>query len=262
MPRTGHAFSRTGLQTEYDYFVEVARGNIPGQSTVIIRGHNPDLDIADGFQDVAHDGDLTYLTGAETMNIVSDDANDDAGDTGLRTLLINGVDGGGNFVSEIITLNGTSDVETVKTYLRVNAMIGLTVGSSGWNEGEVTATSTVTASIQAHMGATESLSQNSNYTVPLGQSFLLLKVELNAAKISGGGNPELEFKGYARPGGDGAAWLQLFDKRLDTAVTDELDVDVSFPFAAPQRTDIRMRADTDINNTECRTRMYGLLIDN
>lgn len=259
---TGESYATIGEQAKYDYFLEVARGNIPGQSTVIIRGHNPDLDIADGFQDVAHDGDLTYLTAAETMNIVSDDANDDAGDTGLRTLIINGVDGGGNFVSETITMNGTSDVETVKTYLRVNAMIGMTVGSSGWNEGEVTATGTVTATIQAHMGVTESLSQNSNYTVPLGKTFFLLKIELNAAKISGGGTPELEFKGYARIGGDGAAWLQLFDKKMDTAVTDEIDVTPSFPFGAVERTDIRMRSNTDVNNTECRTRMYGILIDN
>lgn len=260
--RTGHAFARTGLQTEYDYFLEVSRGNIPGQSTIIIRGHNPDLDIADGFQDVAHDGDLTYLTGAETMNIVSTDADDDAGDTGLRTLLIHGVDGGGNYVQEIITMNGQTDVETVNTYLRVNAMIGLTVGSSGWNEGDITATSTVTASVQANMGITESLSQNSNYTVPLRKTFHLLKIELNAAKISGGGTPELEFKGYARIGGDGSAWLQLFDKKMDTGVTDEIDVTPSFPFGAVERTDIRMRSNTDVNNTECRTRMYGIIIDN
>ncbi len=47
-----------------------------------------------------------------------------------------------------------------------------------------------------------------------------------------------------------------------TAMTDELDV--MLPFPAGQlvaRSDFRFRTDTDQNNTEVRTRLYGLLID-
>ena len=157
--------------------------------------------------------------------------------------------------------NGTTDVTTANSYLRVNFLTGLTAGSVGWNIGSITATATSAATIQTGMSATETLSQSSHYTVPLGKTFFLYQVEFNAAKLSGGQLPVVEFKGYARPGGDGAAWLQLFDKKLDTAVTDELDVFVPIPTRIPARTDVRLTADTDQNSTEVRTRMYGIVVD-
>jgi hypothetical protein len=95
----------------------------------------------------------------------------------------------------------------------------------------------------------------------LAKTAYLLKVELNCAKISGGGTPEVEFKGLARIGGSGSAWLQLFDKKLDTSVVDELDLVLPIPTAIAARTDIRFRSDTDTNSTEVRTRMSLLLVD-
>jgi hypothetical protein len=245
-----------------DFFFEVAKGNVPGHTHVLIRGHNPSQTAASGFVDIAEMGDLTYLSSAETMEVASDDANDTSAGTGLRTLLLSGVDGTGAAISETITLNGVTNVTSSLSYLRVNSMIGLTAGGTGWNEGMVTATATTAGTIQDEMDTTESISQGSHYTVPLGKTFYLTQVELNSAKISGGSAPEIEFKGYARPGGAGAAWLQLFDKKLDTGVSDELDVVISHhPGVLIARTDVRMRADTDTNGTECRTRMYGVLVD-
>jgi hypothetical protein len=247
-----------------DFYFNVGAGRIPKHSHVLIRGHIPTFDAADGFVDVAEQGDLTYLSAAETMNIAST-SGDDASPSGagLRTLLIQGVDNTGAAIQEIVTLNGTNNVETTKEYLRVNFMTGLTAGSTGWNAGNVTATASSAGTVQSEMDATESITQGSHYTVPLNYTLMIYQAELNAAKISGGAAPELEFKAYARPGGDGAAWLQLFDKKLDTSVQDELDVFVKVPNAAlVERSDIRMRADTDQNGTECRVRLYGILVDN
>ena len=157
-------------------------------------------------------------------------------------------------------MNGTTGVTTDNLYYRVNSMTGLTVGSTGWNVGSVTATGNTTGGIQSEMDATESISQSSHYTVAAGHKFYLLQVELNAGKDGGGTSPEIEFKGYFRIGGDGAAWIQGFDKKLDTARTDELDVILPLPTALAARTDIRLRGDTDKDNTEVRTRMYGILV--
>lgn len=254
--------ARVNLRNAYDFYLEVARGNIPGYSTVLIRGHNPTQTSASGFVDIAEFGDLTYLTTAETMDITSDSTSDTSDGVGLRTLRIDGVDNTGAAVQEIIIMNGTDDVVTANSYLRVNTLVGLTAGSSGWNVGIVTATASTAATIQAEMGPTESLSQASHYTVPLGKTFLLKQVEFNAAKASGGGSPEIEFKGYIRIGGAGAAWIQAFDKKMDTGVDDEIDIILPFPTALVARTDIRLRADTDTNSTEVRTRMYGVLVEN
>ena len=246
-----------------DFWLEVAKGKVDGHSLTIVRGHNPSQTSASGDVDISEFGDLTYLSAAETMSIVSTSTDDDGAPVGIgaRTLLIQGVSGTGVAISETITLNGTTPVVTALSYLRVNAMIVLAVGTSGWNVGDITATASVAATIQDKMGAVESLSQSSHFTVPLAVTAYLLQVELNTAKISGGGNPEVEFKGLARVGGAGNAWLQLFDKKMDTAVTDELDVRLPAPTAIAARSDIRMRADTDTNNTECRTRMYICLVD-
>ena len=249
-----------------DPLLEISRGNVTGHSIVVIRGHNPSQTSASGFVDIAEAGDLTYLTSAETMEIVSTSTDDD-GDpvgTGLRTLLIEGVDNTGAAISETVTLNGTTDVTTVNSYLRVNSMTGLTVGSVGWNVGDVTATATSAATVQSKMGPAEGLSQSSHYTVPLGKTLYTVKLELNAAKLAGGQLPVVEFKEYVRSGGDGFCWMQVFDKKMDSAVRNELDLVLPFPSSFAQsvaRSDIRMRADTDQDSTEVRTRLYGILVD-
>lgn len=241
-----------------EFLLEVAQGNIAGHSLVIIRGHNPDIDTASEEDVWEAGGDLSYLSSAETMEIASTDNDDLNGDTGANTVLISGCDGTGAAISESVEMNGTTDVTTVNSYLRVNSMVVTTAGTSGWNEGNITATATTAGTVQCEMDATEGVSQNSHYCVPLATKGYLYQVEFNAAKISGGGSPEIEFKGYARP--NGGAWLQLFDKKMDTSVTDEIDVVLPFPTQMNALTDIRMRADSDTNNTEVRTRMYILLI--
>lgn len=250
----------TGEATE-PFFLLVAKGQITGHSSTIIRGHNDNLAL-DTQEDLWESGgELTYLTTAETMNIVSTDADDDAGDTGATLVSVQGVDNTGAAITENVIMNGTSNVLTTLSYLRVNAMVVLTAGSSGHNEGVITATASSAATVQCQMNTTESLSQNSHYTVPLGVTGYLLRVELNCAKISGGGSPEVEFRGFARPGGSGRAWLQLFDKTLDTSVTDELDLTIPVPSVMIARTDIRFAAISDTGTAEARTRMYLLLVD-
>jgi len=261
---TTPSITLTGID-RYGFLLEVARGNIPGMSTVVIRGHNDDLDSGTEEDVWETGGDLTYMTSAETMEIASSSTSDD-GDpagVGLQTVLISGVSSTGALQTETITMNGTTDVTTSSSYLRVNSMTGLTAGSTGWNVGTVTATATTAATVQCQMSATEGTTQNSHYTVPLNKTLHVVQIELNAAKITGA-TPLMEFKAYVRPGGAGACWLQLFDKLLDTAVTDELDLVLPFPSSSTQatsRTDLRMRALSDTNNAECRTRMYGILID-
>ena len=244
-----------------DFSLEVAQGNVSGIESILIRGHMPNQSLASGFVDISEFGDLVYLTTAETMNIASDSTSDTSNGDGLRTVLIQGVDNTGAAISETIIMNGTTNVLTSNSYLRVNSMIGSTVGVDGWNVGSITAIASSAATIQDEMDATESLSQSSHYTVPLGKSLYPLQLELNLAKQTGGPAPIVEFKVYVRLGGEGAAWLQLFDKRLDADNSNELDVNIPAPPEIVARSDIRIRANTDQNSTESRSRIFALLID-
>lgn len=262
IPTLAGAIGITATKPPASHMLEIARGNVPGVSGLVLRGHNPTQAAASGFVDVAEQGDLTYLTSAETMEIAStstDDDGDPLGD-GIRTVLISGVDGSGDLATEVVILNGTTDVTTANSYLRVNSMVGVTVGDTGWNVGDITATASVAATIQCEVDATESISQGSHYTVPNGFRLCVLQLEFNVAKATGGTAPIVEFKAYARIGGAGAPWVQFFDKKLDAADNNELDVVLPIPFCGlTAGTDFRVTADTDQNSTESRVRFYGTL---
>ena len=77
-----------------------------------------------------------------TVDVVSDDTNDDVAGTGARTLRIQGLDGSYNLVEETVDMDGTTTVTTTQTFLRVFRMSVETAGSSGNNEGTITVTYT------------------------------------------------------------------------------------------------------------------------
>jgi hypothetical protein len=243
-----------------DFFLEVAKGVVPGHSAVIQRGHATSVSTSTAYSDFCEYGDLTYMSTAETMDIVSTSTSDSSDGTGLQTVLIQGIDNDGAALQETVTMNGTTPVGTSGEYKRINAMVGLSVGSDGWNAGDVKAISATSNTTQSFMGTVECLSQNSHYTVPTGSKGYLYKVELNAAKLSGGGTPVVEFAGTFRTS-TSSAWLQGFDKKLDTGVTDEVDVVLPFPTQMPAGTDIRMRGRCDTASSEARTRMYLMLAE-
>jgi len=198
------------------------------------------------------------------MNIVSDSTSDDSGGTGALTGTIFGVDGNGIAVQENFTMNGTTNVLTTQAFLRVNLMVILTAGSATWNVGAITATSSSAATVQQKIGATDSISKSSHYTVPAAKTAHVMRLEFNCSKNAGGTAPVVEFHAYARPGGSARAFIQFFDKKLDADVDISLDVDLPFPTSDTQliaKSDFFIEADTDQNLTETSTRMYLLLID-
>ena len=245
-----------------DHLLSISEGNVPGSAYFLVRGHNAVLNNEPEADIWEPGGDLVYLTSAETMNIASTHSSDIASTgNGLHTLFICGVDATWTAIEETVIMSGTNNVLTTNSYLRVNSMNGVNVGPSGWNLGNVIATASSAGTIQDEMDATEGISQSSHYTVPLGKTAYLYKTEFNAAKLSGGGTPEIEFKIYCRPGGTGICWQQIFDKKIDTAVTDELDFDSIHPLVVPTQSDLKIRGLSDTDNTEVRTRLSLLIID-
>lgn len=246
-----------------DWFFEVSAGRISGHAGLITPGHSTNLS-SNVEEDVWQEGgDLSYLSSAETMEIVSTSPNDSSAGTGLQTLLVTGLDNSFVEISEVVLMDGVGNVTTTKSYIRVNSLVGLTAGLTGWNEGIITATATTAGTVQEYMDIAHSISQSSHYTVPLGKSLIPLRADLNIAKVQGGGTPTVEFKAYIRLGGVGAAWVQIFDKKIDGATSDELSVVIPIiGVISIEKTDIRIRAVASSNNTEVRTRMSGVLFDN
>jgi len=248
-------------QGALDFGLEVAAGRVVGHELLTVMGRNPSQTSASGFVEISEFGNLTYLDSAETMNIVSSSVNDTSAGTGMQTVICMGVDGTGAAVSELVTMNGTSNVLTTQAFLRVNFLQAVTVGvgSGGWNDGAVTATADSAGTLQCQMRANSSRSTSSHYTVPLGRRLFVKQVEFNISRQSGGQEPVVEFCSLVRLSPT-SPWTLAFDKIIDAAVVSDVPLLLpEYDGRSGPRTDIRFMANTSENSTEVRSQMYGIL---
>lgn len=145
-------------------------------------GYNPDIDTSE--ESVWPDGGvIPHPTVASVLAIVSSSANDTAAGTGARTVYIEGVDGDYNFVSETVTLNGTTNVSTTEEFLYVNSMYVVTAGSNGANAGEITAKVSTTLYDLIAVGYNNSTT--AHYCVPAGYTGYMVAGIITAGQASG-----------------------------------------------------------------------------
>jgi len=139
-----------------------------GRPWVYKFGANGDVDAGTAEDIWDAGGDYPWPTAATTTTIVSADGDDADGDTGARTVRIEGLDSNYLRLSETATLSGTNVVTLSGQYLRVYRASVATAGSSGTNEGavQVKQGSTVIAQISAGLGQT----LMSIFTVPANYS--------------------------------------------------------------------------------------------
>ena len=169
-------YSSATRQGAFEPFeLQVARGQIDGHTQLEIFGYSPNIsNTAQGpmWEGQTQSGGLyTPPSSAAPLVLVSTSASD----TSALSIRIEGC--GANFVAltETIALNGTTNVTTTNSFLRINAMYV----TNGTNVGVITAkiSSTTYAQINAGVGQT----QMSIYTVPAGYTFYLSYVQYDAA---------------------------------------------------------------------------------
>ena len=180
-------------QTQYGknevFGLQVARGQIQGHTAVIVFGYNPDVDTSE--ETVWPDGGtIPHPTVASVLTISSSSASDTSAGTGARTVHIEGLDGGYNVVSETVTLNGQTAVNTTNSYLYVNAFYVVTVGSGGVNAGNINAgTGTVTAGVPAVLYDIIATGYNNrttgHYCVPAGYTAYMIQGLFSSGQASG-----------------------------------------------------------------------------
>jgi len=151
-----------------DWFIEVAAGAVNGHSSVNKFGRCPDnvdtnlqSDIWDGASQAQATKIWIAPTQARIHQIVSTDAGDDGAPVGVgaRTIQIYGLTSWATKeTSEVITMNGTTNVPTANSYVIIHRMKVLTKGATNSNVGVISATAdtdgTVTAYILAGNGQT------------------------------------------------------------------------------------------------------------
>lgn len=187
MARELSSISRIG-RTE-PFSLQVARGQIYGHSVVHVFGYNPDVDTSEETV-WPIDGILGHPASPTVMKISSSSANDAAAGTGARTVLIEGVNGTGGLVTETVTLNGQTAVNTVNSYDAIERMVVLTVGSGGANAGVIYAgTGTVTSGVPAVpysvIGIGENNSLVAHWTCPTGYTGYMVSGNFSVGPTAG-----------------------------------------------------------------------------
>lgn len=183
-----------------------------------------------------------YPAAATVMEVSSSSANDTAAGTGARTILVVGLDANYNSISETVTLNGQTAVNTVNSYLRITYTELLTTGSGNGIAGTLyIGTGALTAGVPAviywQMEATYNNFSFAGFTVPAGYTAYITSYTITSQSttanlnVSAGlylyeyGKTNAEIQSTARMGSSGS-----FDRHFD------------FPYAVAEKTDVQLRA--------------------
>lgn len=159
-----------------DYFVEVSKGNIQGQTSLNINAHNEALGTVE--EDIQGQGGvLIFLESAEIISFSSTDAGDTISGLGARTILITGLDENFTEREEVVNLSGTSIANTTNEFIRINDLKIDSVGQyNNTNFGDITATAFFANTIQGFVEADEGIAHSSHYTVPSGQNAIIVSI--------------------------------------------------------------------------------------
>ncbi len=244
-----------------DLMLEVPRGNVPGMTQVNKFGRNDDIDSGSGYEAIWNGG-ASYTghdaTGAEVVEVVSADANDDDGDVGARTIQLYGLDANYQSIGETVTLNGTTAVDTVNSYLRLDRMIIRSSGSSGHNEGAITASQKTSGTIFCVLPAEYSQTMICAYTVPAGYTAYLTRWFVT---LAGKTNADAVARFRRRPFGE------VFQTKEEVAIQGNGNSAMNrsyAPYNGPitEKTDMFVEASADTNNTGIAAGFDLILVDN
>jgi len=221
-------YSSATRQGAFEPFeLQVSRGQVDGHTPVNIFGFSTAVGstalgpLWEGL--TLSGGAYAYPSTAAPLVLVSDSASD----TSALSIRIEGLGAGFVPLVETIALNGTTNVTTTNSFLRINLM----TTTNGLNVGNVTAkiSSTTYAKISAGIGQT----QMSIYTVPAGYTFYLSYVQADAS-IGFTSSNYMKYAEYNKDNVSGE--INLLNQ---TTFVQSLNIPYSCPIAHTEKTDIQ-----------------------
>lgn len=256
---TGSVVSSITRMGKFEPFeLQVARGQITMHSSIQKFGYSTVIDgTTYPIWNVA--ANRTYLTTAAAMKVSSSSASDASAGTGARTVLIEGLDQNYAPISETVTLNGQTAVDTTKSYLRVLHITVLTAGSGGKNAGVLyVGTGTVTAGVPAVIHELAPIGFNTElsgvYTVPAGFTAYLYQGGLTSQ--SNGNNYITGTLSYSN---QGSPWVT---PAVTIFTADMVNYNFTYPLVLPEKTDLEARATVSAGTSSATSFFFIVLIKN
>ena len=222
---TYSSVTRVGAYEPFE--LQVARGQIAGHTCLKFFGYTTALGstamgpLWEGL--TGSGGNYPYPASAVVMTLASSSASDTA-----VSILIEGLGAGYVEQTEVVALNGTTNVNTTKTFLRINRMstvLGNAVGNvTAINSG------TTYAKINAGVGDT----QMSLYTVPAGHTFYQTNFEAgsNTSVTSGS---YIKKRTYVVDNSLGG----VITLQAQTVFVQSFALPITFPIEFPEKHDIQ-----------------------
>ena len=247
MTREVSSISRIGTSEPFE--LQVSRGQIAYHKPLFKFGNN--TTVGDSVETIWSEGGLyVYPPTASVMTVSSSSTADTSAGTGARTVTVVGLDADYNEISETVTLNGQTAVNTTKSYLRVNRMIVRSAGSGGANAGVIyTGTGTVTSGVPANVYASINGVNGSNqslmalWTVPAGYTAYMLQYDVSNGTTSN--TPAVcKLILAVRPYGE------VFQSKDVKSLTTGMHVEETFsvPQKITEKSDIEVRAISSSNS--------------
>jgi hypothetical protein len=176
-----------------DFILDASRENIEGVITDQFFGFN--TAVGASYEDIhPNGGDINWQTVASGVAISSSHTADASGGLGVRSVELHGLSATGENQDEVILLNGTTEVESALTYIRVNKLHSETCGTyGGSHQGDITCrmtsagakTGNVMAIMVGDEGAVGSSVQyglgeagNGYWSVPLGKVMYITRIQV------------------------------------------------------------------------------------
>lgn len=231
-----------------DPWLEYSRGKVPGFSHVNKFGFNSDIDNAAGFKDIWDGGSTLWVppTTARLHNIASTSALDDLGNTGAEIVEVQGLNENFARVVENVTLNGQSNVPTVKTYVMIHRM-RVMQSNNGANDtenaGNITATAATDGTVTAQISIGFNQTLMAIYMIPANEAAYMVALREAVGKRQTSSH---QTQLWARA--DGGPWQIKDIGALITAGTSRSGNDYKLFPKFDAKTIIKIKADSDTND--------------
>jgi len=217
-----------------DYLYDIAEGNIGDHLALNKFGHNETVGAT--WETIWTASNVyPYMTVADQLEVLSDDADDDDTDTGAWTVNISGLDGNWDEANETITMDGATPVTTTGSYIRVFRAKVVTAGTSGVNEGTITIRDQDTDVSRAEIDEEIGQTLMAVWTVPDGYTFYMSSWYAGSAV-----SKALDVGVFVRDNAvSDASWQ---NKQLINFSDTTFKNDLEMPIMFTERTDIEVRA--------------------